>query len=188
MKTRILIIAICLLLLMLVILLIDSFNHNYSDNPVQSDVIVMLGGDGGRMEKTADLYKAGYADHVLITPVVETETLSQSTALAVEYGIPESALIKDYEADSTYTNATITMDIMEAQGFHSALVVTSDYHVKRSKYIFEKLNDDRFEFRYIAALSTDGERWYEGPGAAYIWRSELIKLWGYRFGLYRWVG
>src|SRR5699024_9192338 len=33
-------------------------------------------GDGGRMEKTAELYKAGYADHVLITPVVETEELS----------------------------------------------------------------------------------------------------------------
>src|SRR5699024_6485569 len=93
-------------------------------------------GDGGRMEKTAELYKAGYADHVLITPVVETEELSQSTALAVEYGIPEEALIKDYEADSTYTNAAVTMDIMEEHGFDSALVVTSDYHVKRSKYIF----------------------------------------------------
>ncbi|AKG73482.1 YdcF family protein [Salinicoccus halodurans] len=186
MKIRIIVIVICLLLLLLVLMLIDSFNHNYSDAPVQSDVIVMLGGDGGRMQKTAELYRAGYADYVLITPVVETEFLSQSTKLAVAYGIPEEALIKEYEATSTYTNAAITMEIMEEHGFDSALVVTSDYHVKRSKYIFDKLNDGSFDFKYIASLSDDGERWYEGPGASHIWRSELIKLWAYRFGLYRW--
>src|SRR5699024_9619609 len=73
-------------------------------------------------------------------------------------------------------------------GFDSALAVTSDYHVKRSKYIFEKLNEDRFELRYISSLSIDGERWYEEHGAACIRRSELTKLWGYRFGLYWWSG
>lgn len=186
MKIRIIVIIICLLLLVLFLLLIDSFSHNYSDAPVESDVIVMLGGDGGRMQKAAELYHEGYAEFVLITPVVESDSLSQSTKLALEYGIPEEALIKEYKASSTYTNATITMEIMEDHGFDSALVVTSDYHVKRSKYIFDKLNDGDFEFKYIASLSPEGDRWYEGPGASYIWRSELIKLWGYRFGLYRW--
>ncbi|WP_411843789.1 YdcF family protein [Salinicoccus sp. HZC-1] len=186
MKTRIIVIVICLLLLALLIALVDSFNHNYSDTPVESDLIVMLGGDGGRMEKAAELYREGYADSVLITPIVESNALSQSTALAKEYGIPEEALVKEYEATSTYTNASITIDIMKENDMTSALIVTSDYHVKRSKYIYDKLNDEGFEFRYIPALSDEGEKWYEGSGAFYVWRSELIKLWAYRLGLYIW--
>lgn len=155
---------------------LDHADGNVPTEDEQGNVVVCA----------AELYHAGYAEFVLITPVVESDSLSQSTKLALEYGIPKEALIKEYEASSTYTNATITMEIMEDHGFDSALVVTSDYHVKRSKYIFDKLNDGSFEFKYIASLSPDGDRWYEGPGASHIWRSELIKLWGYRFGLYRW--
>lgn len=175
-----------MVLMLIVVALIDSFNHSYSDTPVDSDLIVLVGGDAGRMEKTAELYHAGHADYILITPVIESETSSQSTALAVAHGIPEDALIKDYEATSTYTNAAITMEVMRARGMTSALVVTSDYHIKRAKHIYDKVNDGSIEFRYISALNADGERWHEGGNSFYIWRSELIKLWGYRLGMYRW--
>ncbi len=186
MKIRIIVILICISLMLIVVALIDSLDHSYTDVPVESDLIVMLGGgEAARMQKAAELYNEGYADHVLITPVIESEELSQSSALAMEYGIPEDALILEDEATSTYTNATITMDIMEERDMTSALIVTSDYHIKRSKYIYDRLNDGSFEFKYVAAL-TEGERWHERPGAFHVWRSEFVKIWAYRLGLYRW--
>ena len=187
MKIRLAVIAFCLLLLFAAVALIDSFSHGYSDEPVPSDLIVMVGGgEASRMEKAAALFKEGYAEKVLITPVVESEQFAQSSALAVENGIPPSALLLDHEATSTYQNALYTMEIMEEEGMSSALVVTSDYHVKRTKYIYDKLNDGSFEFRYISSLSEADHRWNEGPGAFYIWYSEAIKLWAYRFGVYCW--
>ncbi|MFC3420001.1 YdcF family protein [Salinicoccus hispanicus] len=185
MKIRIIIIVVCIALMLVVLSLIESFSHNYSDAPVESDLIVMLGGgDEARMQKAAQLYLDGYADQVLITPVVESEESTQSSALAMEYGISEEALILEDEAISTYTNATITIDIMEDRGMDSALIVTSDYHIKRSKYIYDKLNDGSFEFKYISALSEQDGRWHEGSDAFYIWSSEYIKMWVYRMGIY----
>jgi uncharacterized SAM-binding protein YcdF (DUF218 family) len=104
----------------------------------------------------------------------------------MEYGIPEEALILEYEANSTYTNATITMDIMNRLDMDSALIVTSDWHIKRSKYIYDKLNGGSFEFRYISALPMQDDRWNENGDAFYIWYSEYIKLWVYRMGIYWW--
>ncbi|KIH71405.1 YdcF family protein [Salinicoccus roseus] len=186
MKIRVLVIAICIILMLLALSLIESFQHNYTDLPVESDLIVMVGGDGPhRMQKAAELYEAGYADKVMITPVVESDELSQSSALAMEYGIPETALILEDDATSTYTNATNTIEIMESLDMDSALIVTSDYHIKRTKYIYDKLGDGRFNFRYIASYDED-DRWYEGPGAFRVWYSEYIKLWAYRLDIYRW--
>lgn len=183
------VIIICIVLMLIVVSVIDSLDHDYSDEPAESDLIVMLGGgDAGRMEKAAELYKEGYAEHVLITPVIESDELAQSSSLAMEYGIPEDALILETEADSTYTNATITMDIMKERDMHSALIVTSDYHIKRSKFIYDRMNDGSFDFRYIAALDKNGDRWHEADGAFYAWRTEFIKLWWYRFGLYHLSG
>lgn len=188
MKTRILVISICIFLLLIVGSILDSFNHTYTDQPEKADVIVMLGGgDEGRMMKAAELYHEGYADYVLITPVIESESSTQSTQLAVDLGIPEKALIKEYEATSTYTNATITIDIMNGLDMDSALIVTSDYHIKRSKLIYDRLNDGTFDFKYIAALSPDGLTWGERSNANSIWYSEFKKTWGYMFGLYKFI-
>ena len=79
MKARILIILMCIILLLIVISLIDSFDHGYSDEPIESDLIVMLGGgDADRMQMAAKLYREGYADHVLITPAIDSDALFQS--------------------------------------------------------------------------------------------------------------
>lgn len=188
MKLRIVIILGCLFLILVVGVLIDSVNHSYSDSPEKSDVIIMLGGEGEeRMAEAAELYKEGYAPYVLITPVIEEGRFNQSIEFAEELGIPEEAIITENEATSTYTNATISLDIMKEHDFDSALVVTSDYHIKRSKYIFDKENDNNFDLKYIPSHAGEGEKWYNRDDAFGIWRSEFIKTWGYRFHLYYFI-
>lgn len=187
MKIRIIVIICCLMLMITVVSIVESLNHNYKDQPQKADVIIMLGGDNGRIQKTAELYHEGYAPYVIITPVLETEWSSQSIQMAESLGIPVEAIIPEYVATSTYTNATISIEMMKEHGFKSALIVTSDYHIKRSQYIFEKENDANFDFKYIPSYTIEGERWYETSQAFYLWRSELIKLWGYRFSLYNFI-
>src|SRR5699024_5583008 len=186
MKIRIAVILICISLMLMMVVIIDSFNHNKTDSPKKADVIIMLGGDGGRLEKAAELYHNGYADYVMISPEIES-IRSQSTEYAIELGIPESAIIEEDKATSTYTNATETLKLMEEYNFDSALVVTSDYHLKRSKMIYDRDNHGQYELTYIAALSANVEKWSERPSAKRIWFSEFYKLWGYRLGLYNFI-
>lgn len=168
--------------------LADSFLPVEADEPAESEVIVLLGGgDQGRVKKAADLYKEGYADEVLITAAEKDGSVSELKTVAGHYGIPEEALIVDNDATSTYTNAKNTMDVMDAEGFDSAMVVTSDYHVERAEFIFDKVNDANHDINYIAAPSLSGENWMERDQSKDIWFSELTKMWGYRMGLYKWI-
>lgn len=174
--------------ILLIISLIDSLNHNYSDAAEESDLIVMIGGDSGRLKKAAELYKEGYADFVMITPVINSSRTEQNLSTAMTYGISKEALVADYEAESTYSNAVITIEYMEENNMTSALIVTSDYHIKRTKYIYEKENDGDLQFKYISALSKTDGRWYESSASFYIWYSEYFKLNWYRLGLYKFTG
>ncbi|WP_166626733.1 YdcF family protein [Jeotgalicoccus sp. S0W5] len=186
MKIRITVILICICLLLLFITILDSFNHSKTDTPKQADVIIMLGGGDGRLEKSAELYHKGYADYVMMSPEIES-IRSQSTEYAIELGIPQSAIIEEKNARSTYTNATETLKLMEEYEFKSALIVSSDYHLKRTKLIYDRLDDGKFDLSYISALSDDGKTWHERPNAKRIWFTELYKLWGYRLGLYNFI-
>lgn len=184
MNKIVIIIIFCIILMFTI--LIDSFNHSLTDLPEKADVIIMLGGGEGRMEKAAELYHAGYSDFVVITPEIET-LYSTSAELAHELGIPYAAIIEEHNATSTYTNATESLNIMDEYGFESALIVTNDYHLKRSKMIFERLNIERYNLKFIAALGLNGRSWKEYSYADKIWFSEFYKLWGYRLGLYKFI-
>lgn len=183
MKLRLLVMGMCIILLIIVI--IESFDHSTTERPVPADVIIMLGGDDrGRLEKAAELYHSGFADQVMISPIT-SDYYSQSMEFALALGIPSDAIIEETEATSTYTNAVLTLEIMEELNFESALVVTSDFHMKRSMLSFERVNEGRFELTYVAALSENGEKWHERSYARLLWAKEFYKIWGYRLGLYR---
>lgn len=168
--------------------LVDSFLPVQADEPAESDVIVLLGGgDQGRVKKAAELYKEGYADEVLYTAAEKDGSVSELKTVAAHYGIPEEALIVDNDATSTYTNATDTMEIMESENFDSAMVVTSDYHIKRAEFIFDKMNKENHELNYIAAPNLSGENWMEREDSYVYWYEEFKKTWGYRMGLYKWL-
>ncbi|WP_072708930.1 YdcF family protein [Lacicoccus alkaliphilus] len=185
MKLRLLVIGLCILLLLFVTAIIESFDHSMTEAPVPADVIIMLGGDDrGRLEKAAELYHAGFAEQVMISPI-NSEYYSQSMEFAIALGIPEDAVIEETEATSTYTNAVLTLEMMEELNFESALVVTSDFHMKRSMLSFERVNAGRFELTYVAALSENGEKWHERSYARLLWAKEFYKIWGYRLGLYK---
>src|SRR5699024_2329653 len=158
---RLIIIIICITLMLTVVSIIESFNHNRTEDPKQADVIIMLGGgDAGRMQKAAELYHAGYSDYVIISPARD-EHSPQSKKFALYLSNPEEAIIEEVAATSTYTNAKEILAILEDRSFQSTLVTTGDYHLKRSNLIHDRVNktryDGRFDLTYTAAPGADGE-------------------------------
>lgn len=177
------------LVLIAALTLIESLNHDNFDQPVKSDTIIILGGgDQGRVQQVAELYDSEYANNVIITPVEERYTSEELITILRHYGFDEGDIIVEAESTSTYSNAEKTIEIMESKDFDSALIVTSDYHIKRAKIAFDRLNDGSKEFHYIPATNLEGEKWHEREDAHKYWFNEFIKVWGYRLGLYKFFG
>lgn len=122
----------------------------YEEKPVKADVIILLSGEDkerGRMTKAAELYHAGYAERVILT---NNRSPGSSFEYAESFGIPREALIGENKATSTYENALYSKEIIEEEGFQSALVVTSNYHMRRSKLAFERVfRDSDVTFTYV---------------------------------------
>lgn len=153
----------------------------YEEVPVKVDVIILLSGDSFRMEKAAELYKAGYADKVLLTNALAS---GSTTEYAESFGIPRDALLVENEATSTFENALYSKDILLLQGFDSAIVVTSNYHMRRSKLAYDRVfRDTNISFTYVPYQHDDITRgsWEENKT---IFKREYRKLIGGYF-LYR---
>lgn len=157
------------------------------EEPVQSDVIIVAEGQAfNRAYRASELLHDGFSDsgQMIVSPINETNVEGyQSVGIRPEQVIPET------EATSTYENAVITLGMMEEHGFDSAIVVSSDYHMMRTKMIYERVNGDYdFDLTYVAAyhlVDDEWVPWYEaGPGMEAAAKREFWKYWGYLFGMY----
>lgn len=158
------------------------------EKPVQSDVIIVAEGeDIGRAYRASELLAEGISTsgQVIVSPLTEENAQSYQS-----FGIGQEQIIPETEAASTYKNAVITLGMMEEYGFDSAIVISSDYHMLRTRMIYERINQDYgYELTYVAAYHLiEGELmpWYEvGPRMEQVARQEFWKYWGYWLGLYR---
>ncbi len=108
----------------------------HAANPEKSDVIVVLGGDSGlRVRKGAELYKAGYATHVVLTGIDERfyrpAHLNWRERRMRALGVPQKAIIIDAKSKTTWDEAINTSKMMESNGWQSAIVVSDPPHMLR---------------------------------------------------------
>ncbi|MDR7419045.1 MAG: YdcF family protein [Armatimonadota bacterium] len=113
------------------------------DRLEKSDLIVVLSGGRSdeRVRQAADLYKAGYAPRVLLSggeelmdlPIPDLQRLQ-----AIKHGIPESALLFESRSTSTGEQARYLRPILEGMGVRRAIVVTSSFHTRRTRYLFRR--------------------------------------------------
>ncbi|MFC5711373.1 YdcF family protein [Thalassorhabdus alkalitolerans] len=150
----------------------------YEDEPVKSDVIIVLSGDQDRLEKAEHLYSDGYGAKVLISNALDG---SMTPEAAREFGIAADDIIVEDEAGSTYENAEYTKEIVEEKGFSSAMVVTSDYHMRRTKVVFDRVYGDTgvrltyvpYYHEYDDWSKRDNELAWE----YYKWIGSLVAVW-----------
>ncbi len=138
--------------------------------PRTSDAIVVLGAAvwpggrpspalRGRAEKAAELYRTGYASHI-ITSGGKTGSLPAEASVAASIleslGIPRSAIIEEPMATSTEESARFVGELLKQRGWRDVIVVSDGYHLTRSVWLFR-----REGFRASAAAADD---WYYSTG------------------------
>ena len=162
-KKRKLIIYLAALAAVMVLVLIIKDAGSYvvvSQPPQKADVIIVLsGGIDARTQRGIELNRQGYAHYLLFTcaPTDSPKTY------AVAEGISAHAVILDRRAQNTYQNATYSKALMGQYGLHSAIVVSSDYQMRRASLIFAHVfRGTGTTFTYVSVQDPGfhPERWW----------------------------
>jgi hypothetical protein len=167
------------------VLLKNAGNYlDVNENPKKSDVIIVLsGGRIDRLEKGVDLYNQGQAPFLMISNGSE-ERLYET---ALKMGVPSKSIILENEARSTTENAILTIDLMEKHDLQSAIVVSSNYHMRRVKSNYEKANRNKdLKILYCSAkdIIYKPNNWWKTKENRNITMGEYLKMLGNYLGIH----
>lgn len=96
-----------------------------------------------RLDKGLEVYKTGKAKYIITTGgaahnfYVEAEIMQN---YLVDKGVPAESIIQDQVSLNTIDNAENCAKLMKIYGLETALIITSSFHAKRAKLLFEKQN------------------------------------------------
>jgi uncharacterized SAM-binding protein YcdF (DUF218 family) len=158
--------------------------------PEASDVIVVLSGDNydaERATRAASLFKSGLAPRVLATGralrsyATTTDLMKRDL---VEHGVPENAIVPfTHKADDTRDEAAAVSEFVASHGWKKILLVTSNYHTRRSQYIYEHTLPSSDQLLTVAAPDSDYDPnyWWKTRTGVKIFFHELggyvVALW-----------
>ena len=136
------------------VVMIDLHLYGQADRVAPADVIAVLGAGiednfqatdafRRRTAHAVSLWRAGVAPYIICsggysghTPLQEAQSCVD---VAVGLGVPRAAVFLEGASRSTEENAIYIQRLMDARGWHSVLLVTDDFHVFRSEYLFGQL-------------------------------------------------
>lgn len=182
-KSRILI-YICIILLITTFFSVGRF-LTLTQLPKQADAIIVLSGGQGRVEKAAELYNAGYAPYIILSNAKESASSSGDMLQTVlNLGIPPDVIYTENAAESTYQNADFTLPIMKEHTFQSAIVVSSEFHMRRVKLLFDSVyKKSDIELTYVGSASGyNAKRWWSDRKSRETTFNEYVKMIGNTFG------
>ena len=124
----------------------DIWFYGTKDERTNADVIIVLGAaayESGvapvfaeRINHAANLYKEGYADNVILTGgVAEGNHISDAeiaSYYAEEVGISPDDLYLEELSSVTLENLRYSKEIMDENGFETAIIVSDPLHMKRA--------------------------------------------------------
>src|SRR5262249_53016135 len=119
--------------------------------PSKADAIVVFAGGVGesgragggaqeRLKQAIDLYRAGYAPYLVLSSgyVYSFHEAEAMRALAVDQGVPASAIALEEHATNTYQNVRFVDDILRDHHWQRILLVSSPYHMRRALLVWRK--------------------------------------------------
>jgi uncharacterized SAM-binding protein YcdF (DUF218 family) len=156
-----------------------------NDKPEASDAIVILGDDnysGDRATRAAELFKAGMAPHVVasgryLRPYATIAELEQHDL--TDRGVPAGAIVRfDQHAENTKDEAAALAQLISSRGWKRILLVTSNYHTRRARYICERTFPAGTILRVVAAPDSeyDPHSWWQTRLGAKIFAHEFAGM------------
>lgn len=169
------------------------------DDMEKADVIVVLGGgDPQRAVVGAQLFKDGIAQKVVTTGAVKPdyadalcggESFAELGAKLVSInGVPPRHIEILTGGESTFEEALYVKNYMNENGYKKAIVVTSIYHTRRTKLVFEKVfekSDIKIMIKPAFGGKLKPEGWWEREDDIVFVNNEWVKLMIYFFK--RWI-
>lgn len=151
----------------------------------KADALIVLSGDnfyGDRATRAAELFREGKAPLV----VASGTRLHPNAGVAeliehdlVERGVPRDKILRfAQDADSTQEEAEALAKLAEAKKWRRAIVVTSNYHTRRARYIFHRVFPQHIETSVASAHDGDfnPESWWEKRKATKVFVREMVGL------------
>jgi uncharacterized SAM-binding protein YcdF (DUF218 family) len=97
----------------------------------------------------------------------------------IERGVPKEKVVGfPNDADGTIEAANAIVQFAGEHGWKRLIVVTSNYHTRRARYIFRKVAPAGMEISVASAPDGDfdPERWWENPKSTKAFLGELIGM------------
>jgi uncharacterized SAM-binding protein YcdF (DUF218 family) len=149
---------------------------------VPADVIIVLGGGvHERPVRAAELYHQHAAPRIIITGEGDDET---NRLQLIRNGVPANVIETEGDSRTTQENALFTIKRLRAENVHSAILVTSWYHSRRSLKTFEHYAPEIKFYARPSYFGFDSADWKK-TGTSKRMRLEFVKLPGYwiRYGI-----
>jgi uncharacterized SAM-binding protein YcdF (DUF218 family) len=136
----------------------------------KADALIVLGDDNfyaDRATRGAQLFREGKAPLI----VASGRRLRPNAGIAelmehdlVERGVPRDKIVRFvHDADSTLEEARAVARLVKERKWRSVIVVTSNFHTRRARYIFQRVFPQGMEVRVASARDGDfdPEHWWE---------------------------
>jgi uncharacterized SAM-binding protein YcdF (DUF218 family) len=136
----------------------------------KADVLIVLGDDNfyaDRATRGAQLFREGKAPMI----VASGRRLRPNAGIAelmehdlVERGVPKDKIVRfTHDGDNTLEEAQVLSRLAKDRKWRSAIVVTSNFHTRRARYIFRHVFPQGMEVRVASARDGDfdPEHWWE---------------------------
>jgi uncharacterized SAM-binding protein YcdF (DUF218 family) len=141
------------------------------EDPLEkADALIVLSDDNfyaDRATRAAELFREGKAPVI----VASGRRLRPNAGIAelmehdlVERGVPKDKILRfPHDADSTKEEAEALAKLAKSKKWRKVIVVTSNYHTRRARYIFRKVFPQDIETRIASARDADfdPQLWWE---------------------------
>ena len=135
-----------------------------------AEALIVLSDDNfyaDRATRAAELFRKGKAPIVVasgrrLRPMAGIAELMEHDL--IERGVPKDKIIRlAHDADNTREEAEALTKLAAQRKWHSVIVVTSNYHTRRARYIFHRVFPQGIEVRMASARDGDfdPQHWWE---------------------------
>lgn len=149
----------------------------YNIRSMKTDVIIVLAhsiengnlSDIGkdRVEKAIELYKSNLASKILMTGgfgkhfnTTKVPTAEWMKRYAIKLNVLKNKILKEDKSRNTIENLLYSKNIVKKHNWKYIIIVTSDFHILRTKYIFRKLFGRKYKAIFVPVKTFIGVKRY----------------------------
>jgi uncharacterized SAM-binding protein YcdF (DUF218 family) len=136
----------------------------------KADALIVLSDDNfyaDRATRAAELFREGKAPLIVasgrrLRPNAGIGELMEHDL--IERGVPKEKIVRlPQDADSTREEAEVVLRVIKERKWHSVILVTSNYHTRRARYIFRRIFPQGIEVSVASARDGDfdPQHWWE---------------------------